>query len=497
MNTENAVLNHLIEELDWPTPLPLQQEGAETLPYPLDGLPAIIRNAVTAYQSYGQQPVPLITCSALASLSLAAQSLANVARDATLVTPVSLYFLVVAASGERKSAADQTFIQPLRQWELRSKERLAPEVHVARTLHQAWRAEKDGLLNQIRRTTASGDDSDYLKAQFIELMNNEPEIPLTPALFFEDTTQEALALHLAHGWPSASLWSDEGGIVISSPSMQHNATKFVATLNRLWDGKTFATHRKTTASVSVSHRRLTISLMLQPLILQQMLCKQNGVSRQSGFMARCLMAYPTSAMGARYYQEPPQSDEALQQFHARLMDCLDESLSLDHLGCRNIPTLTFSPRAKTAWIDFFNHMERGLKNPNQWSTIGDFASKAAENAARLAALFHLFEGKSGHINHENLEKATHIIRWHLLETRRLLAMTEPSKDYQNATRLLALIKARSLQETTPRYLQQYSPVRNKQERNHAIQILIENYYLKESRVKGKSVLHVNPLLFGS
>jgi hypothetical protein len=45
-------------------------------------------------------------------------------------------------------------------------------------------------------------------------MMHEPEIPLLPTLYFEDVTQEALAHSLAHGWPSASLWSDEAGIII-------------------------------------------------------------------------------------------------------------------------------------------------------------------------------------------------------------------------------------------------------------------------------------------
>jgi hypothetical protein len=59
-------------------------------------------------------------------------------------------------------------------------------------------------------------------------MMHEPEIPLLPTLYFEDVTQEALALSLAHGWPSASLWSDEAGIIIGSQSMQSNPTRFVA-----------------------------------------------------------------------------------------------------------------------------------------------------------------------------------------------------------------------------------------------------------------------------
>ena len=229
--------------IQWTKPLSLLPETEHTAPYPVEALPAIIRNAVTAYQQYGQQPLPLIACSALANASLACQTLANVARDKYLISPVSLYFLVIARSGERKSAADYTFSRAIRQWQLSIRKNLEPELKTAQTLHQAWRVEKEGLLAQIRRNTRLNQDTTSLRHTLLALVANEPEIPLLPALFFEDATQEALASHIATGWPSASLWTDEGGIIMGGHDMQTNSTKFIALLNRLWDGKAFIAHR--------------------------------------------------------------------------------------------------------------------------------------------------------------------------------------------------------------------------------------------------------------
>ena len=91
------------KEIAWPTPIPLINEAeSEDHPYPIEALPSIVRNAVITYQQYGQQPLPLIACSALANVSLACQTLANVARDSLLISPVSLYFITVASSGERE-----------------------------------------------------------------------------------------------------------------------------------------------------------------------------------------------------------------------------------------------------------------------------------------------------------------------------------------------------------------------------------------------------------
>jgi hypothetical protein len=476
--------------LSWAEPIPLIHEYERSQPYPVQALPGLIQDAINGYHQYGKQPLSLIACSAMATISLSCQSLANVARDRLLISPVSLYFLLIADSGERKSSVDHAFSQTIRQWEQGVRNKLAPHIQSAKTLHQTWFAEKMGVLSQIRRNTLNGETVNELEDQYIKIMAREPAIPLLPELFFEDVTQEALALQIAEGWPSASLWSDEGALVLNGHGMQNNTAKFVALLNRLWDGKPFTSHRKTSKNLTITNRRLTVSLMLQPLILQQMLSKGGGVNRQSGFMARGLMAFPESSMGERIYQEPPESPTALSNFHQRIMDCLDESLILDKNGCHEIPTLHFSSRAKSAWVSFFNEIETELSD--KWSSIKDFASKAAENTARLSALLHLFAGKEGQISHEEMEQAIEIISWHLSETRRIFYSRPKSNQHADTIKLLGWIVEKAFATTTPRFLQQYSPIREKQRRDKAIQMLIDHHYLNETNSDGKTVLSVNP-----
>jgi putative DNA primase/helicase len=84
---------------DWPEPEPLT-EPLDAQPYPDEALPLIMREAVRQAQGFVQAPMALVACSALSSLSLAAQGLANVRRDHQLVGPISLYLLAVADSGE-------------------------------------------------------------------------------------------------------------------------------------------------------------------------------------------------------------------------------------------------------------------------------------------------------------------------------------------------------------------------------------------------------------
>ena len=100
--TENNILSlsqKSDDKIQWGHPRPLLPSLDPETHYPAEALPSILGKAVTAYQCYGQQPIALVACSALANLSLACQALANVARDRYLISPASLYFLVVAQSG--------------------------------------------------------------------------------------------------------------------------------------------------------------------------------------------------------------------------------------------------------------------------------------------------------------------------------------------------------------------------------------------------------------
>lgn len=89
--------------MEWPEPL---SEPLDAQPYPDEALPGILRDAARQAQAFVQAPMALVACSALSTLSLAAQGLANVRRDHQLVGPISLYLLAVADSGERKTTSD-------------------------------------------------------------------------------------------------------------------------------------------------------------------------------------------------------------------------------------------------------------------------------------------------------------------------------------------------------------------------------------------------------
>ncbi len=67
--------------------------------------------------------------------------------------------------------------------------------------------------------------------------------------------------------------------------------------------------------------------------------------------------------------------------------------------------ICFSSEAQSAWLDYFNDIERKIRPGGLYENAGDHASKLAENVARIAAVLHYFEGFKGDISIETLDTA--------------------------------------------------------------------------------------------
>jgi putative DNA primase/helicase len=77
---------------------------------------------------------------------------------------------------------------------------------------------------------------------------------------------------------------------------------YVAGLTRLWDGGVIHHEWKQAQSVHLEGRRLTVNLMVQPLVLRELAQRGGGLTRGSGFLARFLVAAPLSTMGIDFEQ---------------------------------------------------------------------------------------------------------------------------------------------------------------------------------------------------
>ena len=259
--------------------------------------------------------------SLLAAASLAVQGLADVHHDGR-VHPLSLWFLTVAESGERKSAVDAEAMRPARDYE----KRLAADYAAACDAHsielEQWSAKKDLAKSDARKAKGAG-LSDALRD-----LGPEPLPPLRQVVIAADFTAEGLAKLLAAGRPSLGAFTDEAALVFGGHGMtKETVTRTAGTLCKLWDSGTLDRIRAGDGPVKLWGRRLALHLMAQPIIAERAL--SDVVLAGQGFLARALLAWPESTAGSRPYRsENLRDDAALNRYAERMLAVLVEPLPI-------------------------------------------------------------------------------------------------------------------------------------------------------------------------
>src|SRR5690606_32876925 len=150
---------------------------------------------------------------------------------------------------------------------------------------------------------------------------------------------------------------------------------------------------------------------------------------------RFLVAWPESTQGFRPFTEAPANWPALAAFNRRIAAILEQPAPVDEDGALSPPLLPLTAEAKTAWVAFHDAIESELANGGELYDVRDVASKTADNAARLAALFQIFQSPGGAIGLEAFESASRIAAWHLHEARRFFGELALPGELADAARL--------------------------------------------------------------
>ena len=450
---------------DWsPEPLPLLVRTSSS-PYPLEALPPALRDAVVEVQRFVKAPVAMVATSALAAISAATQTHCNVRRADKLEGPTGLFFLTIADSGERKSTCDAHFTVAIREFEAEQVEAAKPLTKAFEATKASWSAREAGIKDHIKSLSKQGKDSKAQQTELAALYETKPEPPKVQRILRGDDTPENLAWVLFKEWPTAAILSSEAGLILGSHGMgSESVMRNLGLLNILWDGGRHSIGRRTTESFEISNARLTIALQVQEATFRSFFERTNALARGMGFLARFLIAWPTSTQGSRLFAEAPQAWPAVEVFNRYMAQILRIPVSLTESDILAPRTLDFSPDAKQAWIAFHDSVERDLASGCALHDVRDVASKSADNVARLAAILQVFEsGRLEEISLVAVTCASKIVGWHLSESRRFFSELALPDDLANAARLDEWLLRRVATHQSPvipfKDVQQFGPSR--------------------------------------
>jgi hypothetical protein len=297
-------------------PIPLFPPLPPAERFPIESLGPVLSHAAAAITRKVQVPEAIAAQSILAVAALAAQAHADVMLPYGQTRPLSLFFVTVAASGDRKSTADNEALWPIRRREKVLREEHEREHRTWSIAFAAWNAEKKKIEGDRKM------DFDA-RRQALARLGPEPDRPLHPFLTAPEPTIEGLVK--AWTWAPAALgiFTAEGGMFIGGHGMsQDNRLRTAASYSEMWDGHPIKRIRALDG-VSILHgRRLSMHLMVQQDAAAQFLA--DPLLRDQGLLSRVLVAAPDSIAGTRFYRDTaPEDDAAIRAYGARILSILE------------------------------------------------------------------------------------------------------------------------------------------------------------------------------
>jgi hypothetical protein len=321
--TPDASLTSTRQEL----PRPLMRELPPADEFPVDALGSVLAPAARGIHDRVRARVAICGQAVLGAATLAVQGHANVELPMGQLKPLSNYFVSVAATGERKSAADQEALSPVRKREAVLREAFASERLEYENAETAWKKAREAACKGVKGNCAK------MKAALDEL-GPAPLPPLEPLITCSEPTYEGVCKLLAAGQPSIGIFAAEGGQFIGGHGMSDDAKlRTVTGLSALWDGEPIKRVRALDGFTVLPGRRVSMHLMAQPDVAA--IWFGDRLLTEQGLLSRVLVTAPEPASGTRICKEPlPVSDVAMNRYYARLLDILVQPLPVAP-GTRN------------------------------------------------------------------------------------------------------------------------------------------------------------------
>ncbi|UCU95203.1 YfjI family protein [Hydrogenophaga taeniospiralis] len=390
--------------------------------YPIDSLPTILHDALVDLTFNIQAPIPLSAITLLTAISVASQKRIKVKLPiGGMPRSVCLYLLAIAESGSRKSVLDSQVSAIFYRRDEAAEVAHANDMASFSAEYDVWSEINRALVGEIARQArkGEGDVNESLYSKLSAHRKREPIKPRLRRLMRQDATERAIIDALQGTGESIALIVDEGEVLLRSALLSKTGV-----LNKIWDGGTVTLDRANDVSITARQPKMTVSILVQNEVLQDYIAKRGASVRGSGFWARFLVTYPPSTQGTRFsVPEGERTEDGLKRFQERIEQMINDE------GEEPL-VYEFDAYAKQYWFNMVDMIESMIQPWGYLNDISDYASKAGEITARIAALLHHFGEQQGQISVETLMRAQKIMYFHLDEFKKIFAPPAPVPQFQ-------------------------------------------------------------------
>ncbi len=407
--------------------------------FPTESLPEPLRSMVHHAARQTSTPEALCAAAGLGTISAAIGAACRVQSGQGRETPANLFLLPFAESGTGKGQAVAVMTAPLdaavrelmEAWRMEERPRLIAEMEAANA--DLDRGRKD--LRAASGTAEGAAAADVVRLAVKRRDEAEAALARSPMINIGNATAEAIVESLSNA-------PGEAGAIISA-----EARDVVANLMgryskdgrgsdepiylQSYSGDMVVHSRKGKAPLILSAPCLAICLAAQPDIWEKM----SGEPRlmESGFLARC-MIFDAKAKASR-----PSSHRIPDDVKNQWADTIHMLVGVRQQGEQ--PAIVIpSKEAQTVLDDLANYAADMRDDGGDWTWCRSFAARLAENAWRLALVFHAIQHPQDAASHPlpdaTAAAAVTVARWFFAET---LALLSPIRSKQNAARMDKLV----------------------------------------------------------
>ncbi|WP_461238152.1 YfjI family protein [Klebsiella michiganensis] len=301
-------------------------------------------------------------------------------------TFTSLYLLLLARSGSRKSTVFKLLMEPIYRLENELKDDFLLKEKLYELEIASWEVEFKEYKKQYSKSIRQINGESEARKKQEECYLRKPVIPIRKYLTKNDSTSEGLRKILAQGSPSLMLGSDEAGGPFDS-----NLFRNTPVLNSLWGEGRIADSRASRDSYDVDDARLTMLLMMQPGLFDDFLEKQGEKARNSGFLARLspvdmeqipeLICIPDAGTWA--------DERGLEEFFSIVTKHLQDGMRRREKN-EERTCIIFSSEAQIVWSLQSRQIQEKIKKGGELHHYDDFSARFMEHASRIAAVMQMF-----------------------------------------------------------------------------------------------------------
>lgn len=453
----------------WPMPQPLPFHKESAAPYPMDALPPAIQRAATEVARFAMVPE---VSPAVIGLSVAAVAIGKKARleeRAGLCHYPSLFYALIAESGERKSPPFKLMTHLLEEWS----ENQIQTSRIKREEALAANRVTDKLTTTLEREAAKKELSTErrmsLVMQIAELNAKRHRVPPLPRFFTTDTTEERLFQKLHDHNGQFAVFSGEGRPVFDALMGKYSGQ------NRTGDAIYLAGISGDTITRDrvggedgpeervIYNPCLNVCVMVQPD--KYLETARHPALRASGALARIQPVMLPSLVGQRMEKihDPGLVTTEMEPYRKTITTLLQTQMPLKPDETPLPHQVALSPEATEARRNWHNTVEGMMGSGQPLDDVRDIASKAVSFTCKTALVLHITQNPAclrdmdSQLSIETWQQAQRLGTFHLLEAVRVQRIVEGDESLKKMLRIGQWLVVKDIETFTIPFLCRFAP----------------------------------------